>query len=196
VGCPKAGPNPRARSFGGRSLHHPLARSLPSLISRTSFACSHSNPASGACSCILSPWGSFFLHRIWCPQAPANLISRRVVPFGWIGIECEAEDSLLWGFGFVRAGRRVVWELGGSSRTTAGRSCGLTSPTRSRTWETSGRSRSLALLTPRALCSRRCKPFTGSSVSGISMCAAVVAVSLIRLSISAAWLATFSLARA
>jgi hypothetical protein len=40
------------------------------------------------------------------------------------------------------------------------------------------------------------KPFAGSSVSGISMCAAVVAVSLIRLSISAAWLATFSLARA
>jgi hypothetical protein len=57
----------------------------------------------------------------------------------------------------VMTERHEVWELGESSRTIAGPSCGLISPTRSPTWVMSGRSLLLAHLTPRESSLRKCK---------------------------------------
>ena len=54
-------------------------------------------------------------------------------------------------------GRHAVWELGASSRPTAGTSGGLTRHTRRAIWAMSGRNPSLVHPMPRALFWRRCK---------------------------------------
>jgi len=54
-------------------------------------------------------------------------------------------------------GRHVVWELGASSRPTAGTKGGLTRHTKRAIWAMSGRNPLLGHLMPRASFWRRCK---------------------------------------
>jgi hypothetical protein len=61
------------------------------------------------------------------------------------------------GAGCCAAVRHAGWEPGASCARTGASSCGQTRTTRSLTWATSGRSRSPAPRTPRALCWRRCE---------------------------------------
>jgi len=59
--------------------------------------------------------------------------------------------------------RPVVWEPAASCARCAARSGGRTRSTAGPTWAASGRSRSLAPLTRRALCLRRCASFLGAA---------------------------------